>query len=114
MAICQDLRCARSKTVAAQTENHGLALGELASDLAALHQGIDIALSLSLLEAVFGGELRHEIAVVLERGQILVGELAPFPPDFIADDLPGPGGCLGFRNGRVRSKIFHVGISKLT
>ena len=66
MAICQDLRCARSKTVAAQTENHGLALGELASDLAALHQGVEIALSLSLLEAVFGRELRHEIDVAVE------------------------------------------------
>ena len=78
--------------------------GELASDLAALHHGVDIALSLSLLEAVLSGELRHEIVVVLERGQIPVGELAPFQPDFIADDLPGPGGRLGFRNGRVRSK----------
>ena len=38
--------------------------GELASDLAALHHGVDIALSLSLLEAVLSGELRHEIAVV--------------------------------------------------
>ena len=45
--------------------------GELASDLAALHHGVDIALSLSLLEAVLSGELRHEIVVVLERGQIL-------------------------------------------
>ena len=44
--------------------------GELASDLAALHHDVDIALSLSLLEAVLSGELRHEIVVVLERGQI--------------------------------------------
>ena len=38
--------------------------GELASNLPALHQNVDIALSLSLLEAVLSGELRHEIAVV--------------------------------------------------
>jgi len=87
--------------------------GELASNLPTLHQDVDIALSLSLLEAVLSGALRHEIVVVLKRGQILVGELAPFPPDFIADDLPGPGGRPGFRNGRVRSNIFHVGISKI-
>jgi len=34
-------------------------LGELASDVAALHQGVDIALSPSLLKAVFGRELRR-------------------------------------------------------
>jgi hypothetical protein len=87
--------------------------GELASNLPALHQDVDIALSLSLPEAVLSGALRHEIVVVLERGQILVGELAPFPPDFIAEDLPGPGSPPGFRNGRVKSNIFHVGISKI-
>jgi hypothetical protein len=41
---------------------------ELVSDLATLQQKIDIALSLSLIEAVFSGALRHEIVVVLERG----------------------------------------------
>jgi hypothetical protein len=56
--------------------------GELASDLAALHHGVDIALSLSLLGAVLSGELRHEIVIVLERGQILVGEFAPFSAGF--------------------------------
>ena len=53
--------------------------GELASDLAALHQDVHIALSLSLLEAIFGRELRHEIAVAVERGQILLRELATSP-----------------------------------
>ena len=48
-----------------QTESHGFALGELASDLAALHQGVDIALSLSLLEAVLSGELHHQIVLSL-------------------------------------------------
>jgi hypothetical protein len=52
--------------------------GELASDLAALHHGVDIALSLSLLEAVLSGELRHEIVVVLERGQTCSENLPRF------------------------------------
>jgi hypothetical protein len=52
--------------------------GELASDLAALHHGVDIALSRSLLEAVLSGELRHEIVIVLERGQILSENLPHF------------------------------------
>jgi hypothetical protein len=39
------------------------------SDLATLHQSVDIALSLSLIEAVLSGALRHEIVVVLERGR---------------------------------------------
>jgi hypothetical protein len=69
-------------------------VGEPASDLTTLHQGVDIALS--LLEAVFGCELRHEIAVTLERGQILLGELALLRPDFREDDLLGLGGGLGF------------------
>jgi len=34
-------------------------VGEPASDLTTLHQGVDIALSLSLLKAVFSRELRH-------------------------------------------------------
>jgi len=37
--------------------------GELASNLPALHQDVDIALSLTLLEAVLSGALRHEIVV---------------------------------------------------
>jgi hypothetical protein len=113
MAICQDLRCARSKTVAAQTENHGLALGEPASDLAALHQGVDIALSLSLLEAVFGRELRHQIAVAVERGQIQPRKLAPLRPDLREDDLLGLGGGLGFCRCRIGSNICHVSISTI-
>jgi hypothetical protein len=47
------------------------------SDLAALQQGINSALSLTFLEAVLGCELSHKIIVALERGQILLGELAP-------------------------------------
>jgi hypothetical protein len=87
--------------------------GELASNLPALHQDVDIALSLRLLEAVLSGALRHEIVVVLERGQILVGELAPFRPDLREDDLLGLGGGLGFCRSRIGSNICHVSISKI-
>ncbi len=38
-------------------------MGELASNLPALHQDVDIALSLRRLEAVLSGALRHEIVV---------------------------------------------------
>jgi hypothetical protein len=71
----------------------------LASDLAALQQGVDVALSLSVVEAVFGHDLGHEIVLALERGQILFGELAPLRPDFLENDLPrrrsrvSPGTC---------------------
>jgi hypothetical protein len=85
--------------------------GELASNLPALHQGVDIALSLSLLEAVFGRELRHAVAV--EREQILLRELAPLRPDLREDDLLGLGGGLGFCRSRIGSNICHVSISKI-
>ena len=87
--------------------------GELASNLPALDQDVDIALSLSLPEAVLSGALRHEIVVVLERGQILVGELAPFRPDLREDDLLGLDRSFGFRGGRIGSNICHVSISKI-
>jgi hypothetical protein len=58
--------------------SHGFILGEPASDLEALHQCVDIALSLSFPEAVLGSTLRHKIIVALERGQILLGEFARF------------------------------------
>jgi hypothetical protein len=86
--------------------------GELGSDLAALHHGVDIALSLSLLEAVLSGELRHEIVIVLSADRSWSENLPHFNR-IIADDLPDPGGRLGFRNCRVRSNIFHVSISKI-
>jgi hypothetical protein len=63
----------------------------LSSDLAALHQGINSALSLTLLEAVLGCELSHKIVVALERGQILLGELASLRSDVLEHDLPHPG-----------------------
>jgi hypothetical protein len=50
--------------------------GELVSDLAARHQSVDTALNLSFIEAVLSSALRQEIVIVLERGQILVGEFA--------------------------------------
>ena len=46
---------------------HGFALAEPASNLATLHQAVDIALSLSRLDAVLGRELRHQIVIALER-----------------------------------------------
>jgi Transglutaminase-like superfamily len=57
---------------------HPFVLGELASDVAALHQSVDIALSLN--KAVLGHELCYEL-----------GELASTSPDFLADDLLGLG-----------------------
>jgi hypothetical protein len=91
MAICQD--------------SHVHQKGELVSDLAALHQSLDIALSLCLIEAVPSGAVRHEIVIVLERGQILVGEFTPFRPDFIADRLLGPGGGIELCRARIGSNV---------
>jgi hypothetical protein len=102
----------KKQTVAAQ-EAATSVVGEPASDLTILHQGVNIALSLSLLEAVFGRELRHQIAVAVERGQILLRELAPLRPDFREDDLLGLGGGLKFCRSRIGSNICHVSISKL-
>jgi hypothetical protein len=76
-----------------------------ASDLATLQQGVDIALSLSFLEAVPGHDLSREIVLALERGQILLGEPAPLRPNFLESDLPGFGGGLGFRSGCIRSYL---------
>src|SRR5579864_3784059 len=45
---------------------HGFALAEPTLDLATLHQAVDIALSLSRLDAVLGRELRHQIVIALE------------------------------------------------
>ncbi len=64
-----------------------------------LHQGVDIALSPSLLKTVFGRELRHAIAV--ERVQILLRKLAPLRPDLREDDLLDLGGGLGFCRSRI-------------
>jgi hypothetical protein len=96
MAISQ---VGKQETVAG---SHGVVLGEPASDLAALHQGVDIALSPSFLKAVqgrtwravavLGSKLRHKIIVVFERGQILLEEFAPLRADFLKDDLLGLGG----------------------
>ena len=58
-------------------------MGDPASDLATLQQGVDIALSLTLLEAVFGHDLVHEIVLAVERGQVLLGELAPLRSDLL-------------------------------
>src|SRR5712692_1606874 len=90
-------------------------INRTASDLATLQQGVDVALSLSLLDAVLGHDLGHEVVLALERRQILLGELAPLRPDFLEHDLPGFGGSLGFRSGciHIRSYVGHVSTSKI-
>jgi hypothetical protein len=62
------LRRCKSK-IAVCLDSRAHQKGEPVSDLATLHQSVDIALSLSLIEAVLSGALRHEIVVVLERGR---------------------------------------------
>ena len=47
------------------------------AELAALQQGIDVTLGLRLLEAILGRDLGHEVGLALERGDILLGEMAP-------------------------------------
>ena len=81
--------------------------------MTALQQSIHVALSLGLLEAVFGREPRHEIAIAVEHGQILLRELAPLRHDLREDDLLGLGGGLGFRRSRIGSNICHVSISTI-
>jgi hypothetical protein len=78
-------------------------LGEQTSDLATLHQGIDVALDLSLLQAVLRHDLRNDIVLTLEGGKILLGKLAPLRPDFLENDLLGLGGGVGFRSGCIGS-----------
>jgi hypothetical protein len=73
----------------------GFSLMRPASDLATLQQGIDVALSLTLIESIFGHDLSHEIVFALECGQVLLGELAPFRSDFLENHLLGLGSGLG-------------------
>src|ERR1051326_2487830 len=87
--------------------------GKPGSDLAPLEQGVDIALNLVPLVRVLGDDLRHEIVLALERGEILLGKLAPFGTDLLEDDLSRLGGSLGFRGGRIGSHIRHVNSPKL-
>jgi hypothetical protein len=47
------------------------------SDLAALHDGVDITLRLRLVDAVFGDDLGDEIVLVLKCAELLLGKLAP-------------------------------------
>ena len=70
-----------------------------ASNVTAFHQGVDVALSLCLIEAVLGHDLRHHVVLVLKCGQILLGEFAPLRTDFLEDDLPGLSRGLGFCGG---------------
>ena len=61
------------------------------SELVTLQQGVNVALHLPLLAAVLGHDLGHKVVPALERGQILLGELAPLRTDFFENDLPGLG-----------------------
>ena len=42
------------------------------AERAALKERIDVLLGLHLLDAVFGGELRHEIGLALNRSDVLL------------------------------------------
>jgi hypothetical protein len=91
---------------------------DFTSDRAALEQGVDVTLSNGLLEAVFRHDLRHEIVLVLERGQVVLGELVPLHLDLLQHDLLGRSGLLGRCGGRLRGRsgsggcIGHVGVSQ--
>src|SRR5216684_4951919 len=65
------------------------------SDLAALQDGVDVALSLARFDATSRNDLVYEIVPALERGQVLLGEFAPLGSDFLANDLRGRGGRIG-------------------
>ena len=69
----------------------------LGSDLTAIHQGIDVALRLGFLQAILRDHLRDKIILVLERGQLVLGEFAPFGADLLENDL------LGLSSGRRMS-----------
>jgi hypothetical protein len=68
------------------------------SDVAALQDKVDIALSLARFDAVSRNDLLHQIVPVLESGQILLGELVPLGSDFAADRSVGLGGAAGTRD----------------
>jgi hypothetical protein len=48
-----------------------------------LHQGVDLALRLSLVEAILGHHLVDEVVSVLERAELLLGELVPLGTDVL-------------------------------
>ena len=61
-----------------------LELGDdFASNLAAFHQGVDIALSLVLLKTTLGADLIDYVIRIPDRGQILRGKLAPLRADLL-------------------------------
>ena len=65
----------------------GLARVVLRSDLATFHDGVDFTLRLRLVDAVLGHDLSNEIVLVLERAELLLGELAPFGADILEKNL---------------------------
>jgi hypothetical protein len=70
--------------------------------MAAPHECVDIALSLSFLKAVFRNKLRYKIVVPLERGHFLLREFAPLRPDFLKEGVLGLVG--GLRWSRKEEK----------
>src|SRR5271165_513412 len=79
---------------------------EFGLELAAFQQSIYVLLSLGLLTAILGDELGSEIILVLERRQVLLGELAPCGFDLLENDLSSLGFCCG-------SLICHLSVSKI-
>jgi hypothetical protein len=59
------------------------------AELAALQEGVDFALGSRLREAIFGRELRRELGLAVERGDILLGEVAPLRTDVLHDEHLG-------------------------
>ena len=63
--------------------------------LAGAH-GIDVALGLCLIKAVLGRDLSEEVGLALERGDLLLGEMAPLGANVLHDHQFGLLGSAGF------------------
>jgi hypothetical protein len=74
------------------------------SNLAALHDGIDIALRLRLVDAVLGDDLGNEIVRALECVELLLGELAPPGADILEQNLLNLGRIDGIRGYWVHER----------
>jgi len=70
--------------------------------MTAVHQGVDVPLRDGLLQAVLRDDLRNKIILVLERREIVFGELAPFGADLLEMI------CLVSGAGRVAVFVFEA------
>jgi hypothetical protein len=86
-------------------------ISEPGSNLAALHQSVDVALCLRLFGAVLGHDLSHDIVLALEHGQVLLRELAPLRTDFLEDNLACIGGGGGICRNRICGCVGHERVS---